>query len=83
MSDREFCIVLAHALWCGACRARLIQDPASVTTGRSLSGDEKGRLAILTEEHFSSPNTLAKTVNLTTDQLASFADHPVVRLRHL
>ena len=82
MSQRELCIVLAHAIQCEACRTRFLRDPAGIWTGRALSSEEKDLLAKLTAESFRSPDHLAEATGLTQELLSQYGDHPVVRLRH-
>ena len=82
MSQREFCIVLAHALQCEACRTRLLLDAGGISMGRALTSEEKDLLAKLTEESFRSPHHLTEATGVTQELLAQFNDHPVVRLRH-
>jgi hypothetical protein len=83
MSQREFMIVLAHTHVCTACRARLLEDPEAVLTGRPLSADEKGRLAALNFEDYITPETLTRAVGVTSAELETYRDQGVVRLRHL
>jgi hypothetical protein len=83
MSQREFMIVLAHTGNCGACRARLLGDPATVFTGRSLSDHEKELLSGLKFEDFITPDSLSRAAHVTRDELERFSGEPVVRLRHL
>lgn len=83
MSQREFMIVLAHAHVCGACRARLLADPAATTSGRPLTPAEKQALGNLKFEDFITPDTLARAAGIAVADLDAHRDEPVVRLRHL
>jgi hypothetical protein len=76
MSQREFMIVLAHMGNCGMCRSRLLNDPAAVFTGRSLTESEREILSGLKFEDFLTPDSLARAAHVMRDE-------PVVRLRHL
>ena len=82
MSRREVLIILAHALDCGLCRAKLLADPTSVFAGRALTPDEKDTLSELGSKDFVTEMLLARSVGATLDELHSFRDHPVARLRH-
>lgn len=83
MSRREFMIVLAHSENCGMCRAKLLNDPATLLASRSLNEDEKAALAGLKYEHFLTPETLARAAKVGRDELERYSSEPVVRLRHL
>ncbi len=83
MSQREFMIVLAHTGNCGMCRARLLDNPAAVFTGRSLTDGEKEILSALKFEDFLTPDSLARAAHVARPELEHFSGEPVVRLRHL
>ncbi len=82
MSQREMLIVLAHALSCSACRNRLLGNPSGVFIGRSLTADEKEKLSKLTESDFATAELLARGTGTSTEDIRSYTDHPVARLRH-
>ncbi len=82
MSQKEFLIVLAHAMSCSACRSRLLAEPATIFRGRSLTDDEKETLRHLSDEDFTTTELLARGSGARTDDLRAYADHAVVRLRH-
>ncbi len=75
-------IVLSHALACSSCRARLLEQPASVFSGRALTADEKEALAKLQSGDFVTPDLLARAIKTPVSELQSYSDHPVARLRH-
>lgn len=83
MSQREFMIILAHTHNCGACRSRLLADPAALLARRSLSEAERGSLEGLKSEDFLTPNTLARAAHVSRSELESFSGEAVVRLRHI
>lgn len=83
MSRREFMIVLAHGHNCGMCRAKLLENAATVLASRSLSEAEKETLASLKSEDFITPDGLARAAHVERADLEIFAGEPVVRLRHL
>jgi hypothetical protein len=83
MSQREFMIVLAHAGNCGMCRGRLLDNPAAMFTGRSLTDAEKEVLSGLKFEDFLTPDSLARAAHVVRTELERFSAEPVVRLRHL
>ncbi len=82
MSHREVMIVLAHAQACSSCRERLLTNPDSVFLGRALTPDEKEALAKLRSGDFVTPEMLARAIDTPVDELQSYRDHPVARLRH-
>ncbi len=82
MSQREVCIVLAHALSCPSCRSRLLEQPQSVLRSRALTEAEKETISRLTEKDFLSTELLAHGSGTAANDLRAFADHAVVRLRH-
>jgi hypothetical protein len=82
MSHREVLIMLAHALDCGACRERLLREPAKVFSGRPLTADEKDALTHLTSQDFVTEMVLARKAGTTVEELHGYRDHPVSRLRH-
>jgi len=83
MARREVLIVLAHTAWCDPCRQRLLNEPAAVFIGRALTPEEKDLLAKLSADDFASEERLARAADLSAEELESYRDHPVVRLRHL
>jgi hypothetical protein len=83
MSQRELVFVLAHAQFCVACRDRLIVSPQAVLTGRMLSAEERETIARLQAADFFTPERLAKVSGVSAGELSEYANHPVVRLRHL
>ncbi len=83
MSQREMVFVLAHAQLCAGCRDRLLASPQAVLTGRSLSGEERETISRLQAADFFTPERLAKVSGVSTGELNEYANHPVVRLRHL
>lgn len=83
MSQRELLLVLAHAQLCGACRERLLAAPQVVLTGRLLSEGEREIIGRLQSADFFTPERLAKASGVEAAELNEYADHPVVRLRHL
>jgi hypothetical protein len=82
MSQREVMIVVAHAYGCSMCRDRLIESPATVFTGRSLTPQEKDVLSQLKSGDFITAELLARAIGSTVDELNTYRDHPVARLRH-
>ncbi len=82
MSQKEYLIVLAHAMSCTACRSRLLAEPASIFRGRSLTDDEKESLSNLSDKDFTTTELLARGSGARADDLRAYADHAVVRLRH-
>jgi hypothetical protein len=82
MSHREVMLVLAHAISCTPCRERLLDQPSAIFMGRSLQADEKEALAKLTSKDFVTPELLARAIGVPVDELNTFRDHPVARLRH-
>jgi hypothetical protein len=82
MSQRELLIVIAHAHQCDACRSRLIGKPERVLTGRALTEEELAVLRKLTLDDFLTPSRLASAAGVSSGELASYQDHPIVRLRH-
>ncbi len=82
MSHREVMIVLAHALACSPCRERLLSQPGSVFSGRALTPEEKESLSKLGEGDFVTAALLSRAIGVTSDELSSYRDHPVARLRH-
>jgi hypothetical protein len=82
MSHREVMIVLSHALACSPCRERLLTKPNSVFSGRALTAEEKEALAKLQAGDFVTTELLARAAGTSTDELSSYRDHPVARLRH-
>ena len=82
MSQKEYLIVLAHALSCVPCRSRLLAEPASILRGRSLTDDEKESLSNLSDKDFATTELLARGAGARVDDLRAYADHAVVRLRH-
>ena len=82
MSHREVMLVLAHAISCTPCRERLLDQPNTIFMGRSLQADEKEALAKLTSKDFVTPELLARAIGVPVDELNTFRDHPVARLRH-
>jgi hypothetical protein len=82
MSQREVLIVSAHALSCSACRERLLTDSAAVFIGRALSAGEKEQLAGLKPGDFVTPELLARALGVKVDDVNTYRDHPVARLRH-
>lgn len=83
MSQRELLLALAHAQLCVACRERLIAAPQAVLTGRLLSEGEREIIGRLQAADFFTPERLAKASGVSADELNEYANHPVVRLRHL
>ncbi len=83
MSQREMMFILAHAQLCTACRDRLIASPQAVFAGHSLAGEEKEMLARLQATDFFTPERLAQASGTSIAELNEYANHPVVRLRHL
>ncbi len=83
MSQREFMIVLAHTGTCAVCRARLLDTPVAVFTGKSLTDGEKEILSALKFEDFLTPDSLARAAHVARTELERFSGEPVVRLRHL
>lgn len=83
MSQRELLLVLAHAQLCGACRERLLAAPQAVLTGRLLSEGERESIARLQAADFFTPERLARVSGVSAAELNEYANHPVVRLRHL
>jgi hypothetical protein len=83
MSHRELLFVLTHAQLCVACRDRLLATPQAVLTGRLLSGEERETISRLQAADFFTPERLAKASGVSTGELNEYANHPVVRLRHL
>jgi hypothetical protein len=75
-------IVLSHALACWSCRQRLLEKPASVFSGRALTAEEREALTKLQSGDFVTPELLARAINTPVDELQSYSDHPVARLRH-
>ncbi len=75
-------IVLAHALACSPCRDRLLTTPAAVFSGRALTPDEKEAISRLKAGDFVTAELLARAISTPVDELHSFRDHPVTRLRH-
>jgi hypothetical protein len=75
-------IVLSHALACSSCRERLLEKPASVFSGRALTPEEKEALTKLKSGDFITPELLARAIQTPVDELQSYRDHPVARLRH-
>jgi hypothetical protein len=83
MSQREFMIVLAHTLACSVCRGRLLDNPASLLSSRSLTSAEKETLQGLKYENYLTPDTLSRAAGIPTSDLEAYQDEGVVRLRHL
>jgi hypothetical protein len=83
MSQREFMIVLAHTLACSACRGRLLDNPASLLSSRSLTSTEKETLESLRYEDYLTPDTLSRAAGIPMSDLEAYQDEGVVRLRHL
>lgn len=83
MSQREMMFVLAHAQFCAACRDRLVATPQAVLTGRALSSEEREIIARLQAADFFTPERLARVSGVSVGELGEYANHPVVRLRHL
>ena len=83
MSQREFMIVLAHTLACSVCRGRLLDNPASLLSSRSLTSAEKETLQGLKYEDYLTPDTLCRAAGITVGDLDAYQDSGVVRLRHL
>lgn len=75
-------IVLSHALACSSCRARLLEKPAAVFSGRALTAEEKEALTKLQSADFVTPELLARAIQAPVSDLQSYSDHPVTRLRH-
>ena len=82
MSQKEFLIVLAHAMGCSACRSRLLAEPTAIFRGRSLTEGEKEALSHLADTDFTTTELLARGSGARSDDLRAYADHAVVRLRH-
>ncbi len=82
MSQREVLIVLAHALNCHVCRGKMMESPEAIFRGRNLSEVEKESLAKLTEGDFYTTQLLARGSGVSVDDLRTYQDHPVARLRH-
>ncbi len=82
MSQKEYLIVLAHAMSCTACRGRLLAEPAAIFRGRSLTDDEKESQSNLSDKDFTTTELLARGSGARVDDLRAYADHAVVRLRH-
>ena len=83
MSQREFMIVLAHTHACSACRGRLLANPSSLLSSRSLTSVEKETLQSLKYEDYLTPDTLSRAVGIPVSDLEAYQDEGVVRLRHL
>jgi hypothetical protein len=83
MSQRELLFVLAHAQLCAACRERLLAAPQAVLIGRMFSAAERETIGRLQAADFFTPERLAKVSGVSVDELSEYANHPVVRLRHL
>ena len=83
MSQREFMIVLAHTLACSVCRGRLLDNPASLLSSRSLTSAEKETLQGLKYEDYLTPDTLSRAAGISVGDLEVYQDMGVVRLRHL
>ncbi len=83
MSQREMMFVLAHTQLCAACRARLIAAPETVFAGHALTEEEKKTLSQLEQADFFTPERLAQASGISSAELAEYANHPVVRLRHV
>jgi hypothetical protein len=82
MSQREVMIVVAHAYGCSMCRDRLLADPDSIFRGRSLTPQEKEQLAQLKSGDFVTAELLARATGSTAEEINTYRDHPVARLRH-
>ncbi len=83
MSQREMIFVLIHAQLCAACRERLIASPETVLASHALTEEEKKTLGQLKAADFLTPERLVQAAAVSTAELAEYANHPVVRLRHL
>jgi hypothetical protein len=83
MSQREFMIVLAHTLACSVCRGRLLDNPASLLSSRSLTSAEKETLQSLKYENYLTPEALSRAAGIPASDLEAYQDEGVVRLRHL
>lgn len=83
MSQREMLFVLAHAQLCAACRNRLLTAPQTVFANHALTDGEKEVLSGLHEADFFTPERLGEAAGVGAAQLNDYANHPVVRLRHL
>jgi hypothetical protein len=82
MSQREELIVLGHALNCPMCRSRMLNEPDKIFQGRALTSLEKDNLRKLTPENFANAELLANATGFGADELRSYTEHPVARLRH-
>jgi hypothetical protein len=82
VSQREVLIVLAHAMNCMNCRDRLLREPSAVLRGRALTEEEREILSNLSDQDFQTAELLARGTGTTADNVRSYVDHAVVRLRH-